>query len=202
MELNKIKCIKHLVHFFHLVSFLGSSVVNNLPANASDTETQVRSLAGGEALEEETATHSSISAWRILQTEESGGLWSTGLQKSRTQLRDWGRTQIAEVWTYLRAGRVCLEPLLGSAGFPTIVNGIIIHWVIQTTNSSLSLTSNVWWVTKSAGCCLISTSPIYPLLPPSLQALWEPGTCLRGARWGPQHTGRGWAWSRCFMAVE
>ena len=74
MELNKIKCIKHLVHFFHLVSFLGSSVVNNLPANASDTETQVRSLAGGEALEEETATHSSISAWRILQTEESGGL--------------------------------------------------------------------------------------------------------------------------------
>ena len=152
------------------------------------------------------ATHSSIFAWRTLQTEESGGLRSMGLQKSQTPLRNWGRTQVAEVppevWIYLRAGHVCLEVLLGSAGSPTIVNGIIIHRVIQTTNSSLSLTSNVWWVTKSSGCCLISTSPIYPLLPPSLQALWEQGTCLRGARWDDQHTGRGWARSRCFMAVE
>ena len=34
-------------------------------------------------LEEGMATHSSILAWRILCTEESGGLQSTGLQRVR-----------------------------------------------------------------------------------------------------------------------
>ena len=34
-------------------------------------------------LEEEMATHSSIFAWRIPWTEESGGLPSMGLQESR-----------------------------------------------------------------------------------------------------------------------
>ena len=34
------------------------------------------------------ATHSSIFAWRTLQTEESGGLRSMGLQKSQTPLRN------------------------------------------------------------------------------------------------------------------
>ena len=38
----------------------------------------------GRSLEKETATHSSILAWRILWTEEPGGLQSTGLQKSDT----------------------------------------------------------------------------------------------------------------------
>ena len=37
-------------------------------------------------LEKETATHSSISAWEITQTEEPGGLPSMGSQKSQTQL--------------------------------------------------------------------------------------------------------------------
>ena len=37
-------------------------------------------------LEEEMATHSSILAWRIPWTEESGGLWSMGSQKS---WKDW-----------------------------------------------------------------------------------------------------------------
>ena len=38
-------------------------------------------------LEKEMATHSSILAWEILQTEEPGGLQSMGSQKSQTQLR-------------------------------------------------------------------------------------------------------------------
>ena len=42
-------------------------------------ETQVRSLDGKDLLEEEMATHSSILAWRILQTKEPGGLQSGGL---------------------------------------------------------------------------------------------------------------------------
>ena len=44
-------------------------------------ETQVQSLGQEDALEEETATHSSILAWRIPQTEEPGGLQSMGSQR-------------------------------------------------------------------------------------------------------------------------
>ena len=43
-----------------------------------------RSLGQQDPLEKEIATHSSILAWRIPQTEEPGGLQSMGMQKSRT----------------------------------------------------------------------------------------------------------------------
>ena len=43
-------------------------------------ETQVRSLGQEDLLEKETATHSSILAWRIPWTEEPGGLQSMGSQ--------------------------------------------------------------------------------------------------------------------------
>ena len=46
-------------------------------------ETQIRSLHWEDTLEEEMATHSSILAWRIPQTEEPGGLQSMGPQKVR-----------------------------------------------------------------------------------------------------------------------
>ena len=44
-------------------------------------ETWVRSLGREDPLEKETATHSSILAWRIPWMEEPGGLQSTGSQK-------------------------------------------------------------------------------------------------------------------------
>ena len=44
-------------------------------------ETQVRSLGWEDVLEKEKATHSSILAWRIPQTEEPGGLQSMGSQR-------------------------------------------------------------------------------------------------------------------------
>ena len=43
-------------------------------------ETRVRSLGWEDSLEKEMATHSSILAWRILWTEEPGGLQSMGSQ--------------------------------------------------------------------------------------------------------------------------
>ena len=49
-------------------------------------ETLVRSL-GWEDLEKEMATHSSILAWRILWTEELGGLQSTGRKELDTTER-------------------------------------------------------------------------------------------------------------------
>ena len=48
-----------------------AQVVNNLPAMQ---KTQVQSLGWGESLEKVLATHSSILAWRISWTEESGKL--------------------------------------------------------------------------------------------------------------------------------
>ena len=42
-----------------------------------------RSLGREDPLEEGMATHSSILAWRILQTEEPGGLQSIRLQRVR-----------------------------------------------------------------------------------------------------------------------
>ena len=44
---------------------------------------QVQPLGWEEILEEEMATHSSILAWRIPWTEESGGLQSVGSQRVR-----------------------------------------------------------------------------------------------------------------------
>ena len=44
---------------------------------------QVVSLGGKDPLEKDMATHSSILAWEIPRTEESGGLQSPGLQRVR-----------------------------------------------------------------------------------------------------------------------
>ena len=47
-------------------------------------ETWVLSLGQEDPLEEEMASHSSILAWEIPWTEEPGGLYSMGSQKSQT----------------------------------------------------------------------------------------------------------------------
>ena len=63
------------------MGFSGGSVVKNLSALQESQEMWVRSLGWEDALEEETATHSSILAWRIPWTEKPGGLQSIGLQR-------------------------------------------------------------------------------------------------------------------------
>ena len=81
-----LKCIGHLqenlghlvvrlayTHF--ILASLVAQVVNNLPAM---WETQVQSLGQGDPLEKGMATHSSMLAWRIPWTKESGGLQSMG----------------------------------------------------------------------------------------------------------------------------
>ena len=65
--------------FLELQDFPGGTVVKNLRANAGDTR-DAGSIPGQEdPLEEETAAHSSILAWRIPWTEEPGELESMGL---------------------------------------------------------------------------------------------------------------------------
>ena len=58
-------------------------MVRNLPAML---DTQAQLLDWEDPLEKETATHSSILAWRIPWTEEPGGLQSTGWQRV---IHDW-----------------------------------------------------------------------------------------------------------------
>ena len=53
-------------------------------------ETRIRFLGRYLPLEESMATRSSILAWRILWTEEPGGLQSIASQRVRHNLRDWG----------------------------------------------------------------------------------------------------------------
>ena len=59
-------------------------MVKNLP---TVRETQFQPLSQEDPLEKGMATHSSILAWRILWTEEPGGLQSVGLQ-GQTRLSD------------------------------------------------------------------------------------------------------------------
>ena len=56
----------------------------NQPAMQETQETRVRSLSREDPLEKETATHSSIPAWRIPWTEEPGGVTVHGVTKSQT----------------------------------------------------------------------------------------------------------------------
>ena len=51
-------------------------MVKNLPGSAGDAGDTVQSLGREDPLEKETATHSSIPAWIIPWTEETGGLLS------------------------------------------------------------------------------------------------------------------------------
>ena len=62
------------------MGFPGAQLVKNPPAMQ---ETQIHSLDQADPLEKGITTHSSILAWRILWTEEPGGLQSMGLQRVR-----------------------------------------------------------------------------------------------------------------------
>ena len=75
----------YALHFFilSLLGFPGGSAGKNLPAMQ---ETWVQSLGWEDPLEKGMATHSRILAWKIPQTEKSGGLQFMGVTKSRTRL--------------------------------------------------------------------------------------------------------------------
>ena len=64
-------------------SFLGGSVVKNLPATE---ETCVQLLGWEDPLEKEMVTHSSILAWEIPWTEQPGRLQSLGSQRVGQEL--------------------------------------------------------------------------------------------------------------------
>ena len=63
------------------MGFPGGSAVKNLPVVQEPQETRVRPLDQADPLEKDRTTHTSILAWRIPCTEESGGLQSMRLQR-------------------------------------------------------------------------------------------------------------------------
>ena len=63
---------------------MGASLVTLMVKNPpAMQETQVQSLGQEDPLEKGMATHSSILAWRIPWTEETGRLFSMGSQRVR-----------------------------------------------------------------------------------------------------------------------
>ena len=58
-------------------------MVKNTPGQAGDIRNMGSIPGWGRPLEKEMATHSSILAWRILWTDELGGLQSIGSQRVR-----------------------------------------------------------------------------------------------------------------------
>ena len=63
---------------------MASLVAQKLKPLPALQETWVQSLGQKDPLEKKMATHSSILAWRIRQTEEPGGLQVHGFQESDT----------------------------------------------------------------------------------------------------------------------
>ena len=57
--------------------------IKNLPAMQDTSEIQVQFLGREDSLEEGTATHSSILAWRISWTEKPSGIQSMGSHRVR-----------------------------------------------------------------------------------------------------------------------
>ena len=57
-------------------------LVKNMPASVGDVRDMGSIPRSGRSLEKGMATLSSILAWRIPQTEEPGGLQSTGSQRA------------------------------------------------------------------------------------------------------------------------
>ena len=58
---------------------------------------QCVSIIGKDPLEKDTATHSSVLAWKIPWTEEPGGLQSTDLQRVRHNLVTENQNSIIDI---------------------------------------------------------------------------------------------------------
>ena len=72
------------INFYLFINYMrnwASLVAQSVKNLLAMQETWVRFLGREDSLEKETATHSSVLAWRIPWTEEPGGLQS-GLQES------------------------------------------------------------------------------------------------------------------------
>ena len=91
-----------------------SLVAQRLKGLPAMWETWVRSLSWEDPLKKEKATHSSILAWRIPWTKDSGGLQSTGSQRIG---HDWATNTFTfcspsnQIWAWRNAATLWLFPV-------------------------------------------------------------------------------------------
>ena len=78
-------------------------MVKSLPADARDRRPRFGPRFGKIPLEEGTATHSSILAWKIPVTEEPGGLQSTGSQRVGHDQSDLAHTALVAFYPFLKS---------------------------------------------------------------------------------------------------
>ena len=71
----------YFFNFYFVLGYRASLVAQSIKNLPAVQETQVQPLGWEDPLEKETATHSSILAWRISWAEEPGGLQSMGSQR-------------------------------------------------------------------------------------------------------------------------
>ena len=90
-----------LFYTWHCIygAFQVTQWAKTLSAMQAIQATQVSSLGREDTLKEGMATHSSILAWRIPLTEESGRLWSMGLQRVRHDGSNWACTHFIYKYT-------------------------------------------------------------------------------------------------------
>ena len=115
-------------------------MIKNLPAVQ---ETQVWFLGREDPLEKGMATHSSILPWRILWTEEPGGLQLIGSQRVR---HDWA----INIFTFSHH----LSIFLSTPYLPQVKGWGLIRFTLK---SSAGLRGNPWLPTSS---CPFSTLPL------------------------------------------
>ena len=141
-------------------------MVKNLPATQ---KTFVHSLGWEDPLEKETVTHSSILAWRIPRTEETGGLQSMGLQRVGNDLvTNTGvhhtSTWISHGYTYVTPSwipsHLPFHPIpLGCPRAPTL--GDLLHVSNLHRSSILHMVIYTFqcYSLKSSHPCLLPQSP-------------------------------------------
>ena len=129
-------------------------VVKNLPANARGVRDTGLIPGREDPLEEGMATHSSIPVWRILWTEEPGGLQSVGLHRVGCDWSDLACTQVyaaAAAKSHQSCPTLC-DPIDGSPpGFrpwdsPGKNTGVGCHFLLQSMKvKSRSVVSDSSW---------------------------------------------------------
>ena len=155
-----------------------AQMVKNLPAMQG---TQVQSLCWEDPLEKGIENHSSILAWGIPWTEESGGVQSIGSQRAEHDPCNWGRCFILPLEALPRVLAQKVHSIyccsLGSQFLiPTTNDWICISpssWLARLAQTFVQVFHNIVWTNPNEllGQPTISTGSIFSFL--KSQVLWH-----------------------------
>ena len=134
--------------------------IKNQPAKQKTQEMQVRSLGREDPLEKETATHSSVLAWRIPWTEEPSGL------QSKKELGTTERLNTFTFFDYINRSSIITRVLIKWEREEEEVsviqcekNSTHFHWLCRWKEEA---TSQRAWQPLQAGKAEETRSPIDP----------------------------------------